>query len=129
MNNFTTKSQESYLRLVTIFEQELKNYHSIFQKEYYTIHYIVSREQYTNIIEVTVLFKIQRKVLWFELRREPRNLKQLIESFAKYFSFSKIIIVKPYNFRKRDDILKNVVPPIQDRISFELFKSPDIRHN
>ncbi len=124
MKHFTNKSQEAYLRLVNTFEKELKNYHSIFQKDYYTIHYIVSREQYTNIIEVTILFKIQRKVLWFELRREPRNLKELVESFAKYFSFSKVIIVKPYSFVRHDDKIKNIIPPLQDRVSFELFKSP-----
>ena len=124
MKPFKRRSYDAYLRLVSLFEKELKNYHPIFQKDYYSIHYIISREQYTNDSDVTILFKIQRKVLWFELRKEPKNLKEILESYSKYFSITKVIISKPYEFNKRNDLSRNLIVPIQERVSFELFKSP-----
>ena len=123
MKPLKRKNQESYLRLLSLFERELKQYHKVFDNEYYSLHYVLRRKQYTNDIEIRVTMNIIKKPLWLILIEEPYNLKNLLEQYSRYFSVKDVTIVRPFllsHARKSQNEI--VLPKIEERISFEFFR-------
>ena len=118
------KNHESYVRLLSLFERELKRYHKVFDNEYYLLHYVLSREQFTNDVEIRVTMNIIKKPLWLILIDEPYNLKNLLEQYSRYFSVKDVTIVRPFllsHTRKSQNEI--VLPKIEERISFEFFRN------
>lgn len=118
------KNQESYVRLLSLFERELKRYHKVFDNEYYSLHYVLSREQFTNDVEIRVTMNVIKKPLWLILIDEPYNLKNLLEQYSRYFSVKDVTIVRPFllsHARKSQNEI--VLPKIEERISFEFFRN------
>ena len=123
MKPLKRKNQESYVRLLSLFERELKRYHKVFDNEYYSLHYVLRRKQYTNDIEIRVTMNIIKKPLWLILIEEPYNLKNLLEQYSRYFSVKDVTIVRPFllsHARKSQNEI--VLPKIEERISFEFFR-------
>ena len=124
MKPLKRKNQESYVRLLSLFERELKRYHKVFDNEYYSLHYVLRRKQYTNDIEIRVTMNIIKKPLWLILIEEPYNLKNLLEQYSRYFSVKDVTIVRPFllsHARKSQNEI--VLPKIEERISFEFFRN------
>ena len=124
MKPLKRKNQESYVRLLSLFERELKRYHKVFDNEYYSLHYVLRRKQYTNDIEIRVTMNIIKKPLWLILIDEPYNLKNLLEQYSRYFSVKDVTIVRPFllsHARKSQNEI--VLPKIEERISFEFFRN------
>ena len=123
MKPLKRKNQESYVRLLSLFERELKRYHKVFDNDYYSLNYILSREQFTNDVEIRVTMNIIKKPLWLILIDEPYNLKNLLEQYSRYFSVKDVTIVRPFllsHARKSQNEI--VLPKIEERISFEFFR-------
>jgi hypothetical protein len=120
------KSPEAYIRLLNLFERELKKYHTIFDNDSYQINYVLSRKKYTNDCEIKVVFSIQRTSIFRKLIKESQNLKRLLETYCRYFSVSDILIVRPYTQKRGklngDEI---ITTPIEERLSFEMYKEPE----
>ena len=118
------KNHESYVRLLSLFERELKRYHKVFDNDYYSLNYILSREQFTNDVEIRVTMNVIKKPLWLILIDEPYNLKNLLEQYSRYFSVKDVTIVRPFllsHARKSQNEI--VLPKIEERISFEFFRN------
>ena len=118
------KSLEGYIRLLKIFERELKVYHRVFANNCYKINYIIKRERYTNDVEIRIVLTILRQSLWKYLIDEPENLKKILENYCAYFSVTDITIVRPVFFQNRHTITQTsifIIPPIEERVSFDLF--------
>ena len=126
MKLYKRKEQESYLKLLLLFETELKRYNKIFDNEYYSLNYIVSRDQFSNSAEIRVTISITKKPLWILFIHDPRILKSLLESYCNYFSIKDLTIVRSFNFGGSNKISTTVAkpnPPIEERVSFEFFKN------
>jgi hypothetical protein len=124
MKLYKRKNQESYIKLLVLFENELKRYHKIFDNENYTLNYIVSRDQCSDSVELKVTLSISKKPLWILFIYDPNILKSILESYCNYFSVKEVTIVRPFNFggsnKTSSDI--NTAPPIEERVSFEFFR-------
>lgn len=119
------KKLDSYIKLFTLFERELKLSHKLYDNDYYYFNYIVSREYFSDKAKIKVILTIFRNPLWDIFQGEPYNLRQILESYCRYFSISDITIVKPYNFligeRKSNPVMSGIAK-IEDRVSFECFR-------
>jgi len=126
MKPYKQKSPEAYIRLLNLFERELKKYHTIFDNDSYQINYVLSRKKYTNDCEIKVVFSIQRTSIFRKLIKESQNLKRLLETYCRYFSVSDILIVRPYT-QKRGKLNGNeiITNPIEERLSFEMYREPE----
>jgi hypothetical protein len=118
------KRLESYIRLLRLFEIELKSYHQVFDNEFYKIYYIIKRERYSNDVQVKIVLTVIKQSLWMFLKDETESLKRILENYCRYFSVSDITIVRPLLFQtdgKRSKSLHNHIPPIEERVSFDLY--------
>lgn len=125
MKPFSKKCLSSYIKLINLFEKELKVYHNIFLSDYYYLNYTIQREQYTNDINIRIVMVMMRNPIWKDLQNEPDNLKMLLERFCRYFSVTDVSIVRHYLsfFSPRTRNLQNEysVPKLEERINFEVF--------
>ena len=117
MKLYKRKNQESYIKLLVLFENELKRYHKIFDNENYTLNYLVSRNQCSDSVEIKITMSISKKPLWILFIYDPNILKSILESYCNYFSVKEVTIVRPFNFGG-----SNITPPIEERVLFEFFK-------
>jgi hypothetical protein len=118
------KSLEGYIRLFSLFEKHLKEYHKVFDNDFYKITYIVQRERYSNDARIKVILTILRQPLWVLLISESQNLKSLLENYSRYFSVTDITIVRPFNLKPSKKLIKKPLfqpQTIEERVSFELF--------
>ena len=124
MKLYKRKNQESYIKLLVLFETELKMYNKIFDNKNYSLKYIVSRNQFSNSAEIRIIMSIIKKPLWILFVYDPYNLKSILESYCNYFSVKDITIVRPLNFEGSNKISTIIIPtpPIEERVSFEFFR-------
>jgi hypothetical protein len=118
------KRLESYIRLLRLFEVELKSYHQVFDNDFYKINYIIKRERFSNDAQLKITLTIIKQSLWMFLKNESDSLKGILENYCRYFSVSDITIVRPLLFQtdgKRNKSLHNHIPPIEERVSFDLY--------
>lgn len=127
MKPYKRKSPEAYVRLLTLFERELKKYHPVFDGNSYQLNYVISRKKFTNDSEIKVVYSIFKTTIFRGLLKESQNLKRLLENYCRYFSVSEILIVRPYN-RKREKSSEDEIShtPIEERLSFEMYREPEI---
>jgi hypothetical protein len=127
MKPYKQKSPEAYIRLLNLFERELKKYHTIFENNSYQINYVLSRKKYTNDCEIKVVFSIQRTTIFRKLINESQNLKRLLETYCRYFSVSDILIVRPYRQKRGKSTGDEITTiPIEERLTIEMYREPEI---
>ena len=85
MKLYKRKNQESYIKLLVLFETELKMYNKIFDNKNYSLKYIVSRNQFSNSAEIRITMSIIKKPLWILFVYDPYNLKSILESYCNYY--------------------------------------------
>lgn len=116
------KGKEKYIRLFSIFETELVKYNKVFEKEDYVITYIIGEALLSKKYDIGVTLSIMKNPLWTRYFDEPRNLKQLFQSYCNYFSIKEIKIVRPLKrvYREVSESIQKI--PLEERIFFEFFK-------
>ena len=114
--------RQKYIRLLTIFETELKKYNKVFEKEDYTITYVIGKTILSKDYDIGVTLSIIKNPLLNRFFEEPRTLKQLFQLYCNYFSIRDIKIVRPFKRVYRDAVTLQKELPLEDRISFEFFK-------
>jgi hypothetical protein len=116
------KGKEKYIRLFSIFESELVKYNKVFEKEDYVLTYVIGKTLLSKDYDIGVTLSIMKNPLWTRHFDEPRNLKQLFQSYCNYFSINDIKIVRPLKrvYREASDPIQKI--PLEERISFEFFK-------
>jgi len=122
MNTTFNKGKERYYRLLTLFENGLKEYSKIFEKEDYVLTYVISKTLLSKEYEVSVTLSIRKNPLWSRYFDEPRNLKTLLQSYCNYFSIKDIRIVRPFKRFDRNVITPQISLSLEERIFFEFFK-------
>ncbi len=116
------KGKERYIKLFSIFETELIKYNKVFEKEDYVLSYVIGKTILSKDYDIGVTLSIMKNPLWTRYFNEPRNLKQLFQSYCNYFSIKDIKIVRPFKRVYRDATVSNLKLPLEDRIYFEFFK-------
>jgi len=125
MKLYKRKDQESYIKLLLLFEMELKKYNKIFDNENYSLSYIVSRDEFSSSAEIRVTMSITKKPLWIIFIYDPRILKRILESYCNYFTVKDVTLVRPFNFGGSNKISTATNPnlPIEERVLFEFFRN------
>lgn len=129
MKPYTRKSLESYIRILSFFERELKQYDESYNNDFYQINYIVSREQFSNDADIKIILTILKKPFWNNLFNEPFNLKKTLRNYAAYFSITDVTIVRPLSLTIRSNKVKQLlveIPKLEDRVSFEFFRDNSV---
>ena len=116
------KGKEKYIRLFSIFESELVKYNKVFEKEDYVLTYVIGKTLLSKDYDIGVTLSIMKNPLWTRYFDEPRNLKQLFQSYCNYFSIKDIKIVRPLKrvYRQASEPIQKI--PLEERIFFEFFK-------
>ena len=117
--------RQKYIRLLTIFETELKKYNKVFEKEDYTITYVIGKTILSKDYDIGVTLSIIKNPLFNRFFDEPRTLKQVFQLYCNYFSIRDIKIVRPFKRVYRDADTAPKVLPLEERIAFEYFKHLD----
>lgn len=117
------KKLESYIRLLNLFELELKRYHSIFDNNKYRIDYVIKRERFSNDVEIKLIVTILQFQMWRSFTRDPVDLKRILGNYCSYFSVSDFTIVRPIRLYSQRNTPKTLlsIPPIEERVGFDLF--------
>ncbi len=125
MRPFKKKSPESYVRLLKIFERELRNYDEAFANNYYQINYLLSRVSHTNEMKIKIVFSIFRNIVWRKVSERGINIKELLESYCRYFNVDDVVVVRPFvispSTTRNTSNTVNLPPPIEERVLFEMF--------
>ncbi len=99
--------KEKYIRLFSIFEYELIKYNKIFEKEDYVLTYVIGKTILSKDYDIGVTLSIMKNPLWTKYFDEPRNLKQVFQSYCNYFSIKDIKIVRPFKRVYLDAVFYN----------------------
>jgi hypothetical protein len=120
--NFQQKLK-SYIRLLKLFEQDLKKYHQLFENDDYKIEYIVRRDRYSNEIEFILVVSIFKVRLWREITRENNTVRKSLENYCRYFSITKYSVVRPLKLKssRHKELPTTNIPPIEERVGFDLY--------
>jgi hypothetical protein len=114
---------ETCIKLLLLFERQLKKYNSIFDNDFYQLNYVISRKRFPGDIEIKIIFSIVRHKIFRSQLNESESLKQLLESYCSYFSITDILIVKPFNIKKNKPISNGFnSTPIEERLSIEIYR-------
>ena len=122
------EKRKRYLRLFTIFEEQLKNYHSIFNNDDYSLSYIICRDYFGGEDEIKVILNLHKGVPIRALNFEHYNLKSLLSHYCRYFPIKEITIMKSARVEtdgRCKDAESIAIPKIQDRVFFEYFRLID----
>jgi hypothetical protein len=126
MKPFIRKKVTSYLRILALFERELKNYHPSFSKDDYYLNYILYREPFTftNDIQIKVMMVLMRRPTWGEMKNDSENLKKNLEKFSRYFSVSDVSVVRQcrtfFSSSGKQDTNTHQTTNIEDRVVIQL---------
>jgi len=77
--------RQKYIRLLTIFETELKKYNKVFEKEDYTITYVIGKTILSKDYDIGVTLSIIKNPLFNRFFDEPRTLKQIFQYIVIIF--------------------------------------------
>jgi len=118
------KRNEAIIRIFSLFERELKNYHPVFQNNSYMLNYFVSRTIKPNVLNISVIMTILRSTAWRKGISEPSDVKKELESFSRYFSVDRVMVVRPGLAKEKieeNEMSPNQTTPISQRVFFEMF--------
>lgn len=132
MSIITRKKIQSNIRLLSLFERELKSFHQIFKGDFYYLNFILQHKAISSNIDIKVEMVLIRTPIWKSFRTEPDNMKILLARFARYFSISEVSITRHFQCfytpsKKRPQDL-NFPQNIEDRVFVEIFTNPGEWH-
>ena len=121
------QKKEKYLRLLTLFEQNLRTYHPIFQHGNYEMSYNISNFQFPNdyVISVELITRLTSSSSIMSLKKE--SLHKVFASYCNYFSITDFKIVRPFDRMHRIDSLFYESIPISKRITLSHYTNRIIR--
>ena len=109
--------KERYLRLLTLFEHNLKIYHPIFKNGNYELRYNISNFQFPNDYEISVELITRLTSSSFIMRLKKESIYKIFANYCYYFSITDFKIVKPFDRMHRIDTLFYETIPISKRIT------------
>jgi hypothetical protein len=117
------KKLHSYIRLLNLFELELKKYHSLFDNNNYQIDYVIKRERYSSDVEIRLTLTILKLKMWRNFAKEPFVLKRILGDYCNYISVSDFTIVRNLQLNIEKNSVKNKISilPLEKRVGFDLF--------
>jgi hypothetical protein len=122
MKSIFQQKLESYVRVLKLFEYELKKYYQVFDNDDYKIEYIVRRDRYSNEIEFILVISILKVRLWREITRENAGVRKSLENYIRYFSITNYSVVRPLKLKSSriKEMPSTKIPPIEERVGFDL---------
>lgn len=111
------RQKDKYLRLLTLFEENLKSYHPIFTMGNYELRYNICDYQFNDKFEISVEMITRLTSASFILRLKNENVYKLFASYCNYFSINQFNIVKPYDSNHRIDRVNYKPTSINQRIT------------
>jgi hypothetical protein len=129
MKPFNKKTIHSYIRLLNMFERELKSHHFIFSGDFYYLNYYLKQNSFNNDVKVKIVMVLMQDPNWKEMKKEPDNMKVLLERYSRCFSITDVSIARNYlcfqSPRNKKIEYPTPSPNIEDRVFVEAYPSQE----
>ena len=109
--------KKNYLRLLTLFEVNLKTYHPIFNDVKYELRYNITNYRFQEVCSISVEMITRITSNSFTSRIKEENINRLFATYCRYFSINHYKIVEPFENNNIIDNPNYKTIPINKRIT------------
>lgn len=109
--------KKNYLRILTLFEENLKTYHPILYDGKYELRYNITNYRFQEVCSISVEMITRISSDSFTSRIKEENINRLFATYCRYFSINHYKIVEPFESNCIIDSPNYKTIPIDKRIT------------